>query len=112
MNLPRGFHDCASAAPRAHHELPIGNVAVGRRDRRELCAAIISGEVSVLTQQLASLVKSSRGAVYNPRTRSEDKVTEQEIRKLIDQLGSQEFKQRRSATLRLKLLGEPALPLL
>lgn len=64
------------------------------------------------TEQLSSLVKFSRGAVYHPDIRQPDKVTEQDIRDLIAQLGSQEFLKRKAAMLRLKLLGEPALPLL
>lgn len=61
------------------------------------------------TDRLASLVKFSRGAVYNPRTQKADKVTDEEIQQLIEQLGAREFKVRKAATLRLNLLGEPAL---
>jgi hypothetical protein len=61
---------------------------------------------------LAGLIKYSRGASYNPRTMREEQVTREEIEQLITQLGADEFRIRKAATLRLKLLGEPALEFL
>ncbi|MBD3672980.1 MAG: hypothetical protein HUJ26_05585 [Planctomycetaceae bacterium] len=62
--------------------------------------------------QLASLVKFSRGTVYKPNNQTPEPITEAEIEALIVQLNADSFQERSAATLRLKLLGEPALPLL
>lgn len=58
---------------------------------------------------LAGLVKFSRGTSYNPSTMREEKIEPEEIQGLIDQLGDDDFRVRKAVTLRLKLLGEPAL---
>lgn len=59
--------------------------------------------------QLASLVKFSRGAVYKPNRNDPEPITDEEIEALIKQLNADAFQERSAATLRLKLLGEPAL---
>jgi len=61
------------------------------------------------TEQLSGLVKFSRGDVYKPDRNKPEPITEEEIKILITQLGSTQFKERAAATLRLKLLGELSL---
>ncbi len=61
---------------------------------------------------LADILKYSRGTNYDPATKRESAITADEIRKLVAQLGANEFDTRKAATLRLKLLGDPAVPLL
>jgi len=62
------------------------------------------------TEQLAGLIKLSRGNVYKPDQNQPEQITDKEIKTLIEQLGSAKFQERASASLRLKLLGELSLP--
>jgi len=64
------------------------------------------------SKQLAELIKFSKGTVYKPNRKVPEQITIKQIEALILQLGANDFDDRAAATLRLKLLGERALPLL
>lgn len=93
-------------------------VAVYRtKDEQELglfsmLAVLDTEDPGAFLQELKGLSRMVIGTAADLKDEKKKKATEEDIQKLIEQLGSRRYQLRESASLKLSLIGEPVLPYL